>query len=604
MSDFVFSSDAQQLDALRRLYDGYFDPAVSGTCIARAGDWGCLVASDNRFAGLAPWEDDDGIIVIAGGPLIDLPDQERYTGRSRYTRRLLDEVRDDDACDWFTAASGAFAACIVDKRTGRVRIVTDIAGLLPVFTAGSGTARVVGSRLTPVAHAAPGGAELDPAAVGEFTLHGPVTFPYTLYRGVTQLAPGSVFTLASGGDVAQRVYWQPREDNPYATLGEAARALRDGFRDDLARICAGKERIALFLSGGEDSRTVLRSVPDGVRVDCFTLTDSLNREARLAGRIARACGQPWHFLQRSPDHYLKDLKYIGRYIGHECSIDKLHFVGLPAEADLAAYDAVLGGLLSDFYLKGARAKFIHRRFRGFSLWPSRPRPVTASDVYAGTEEQIFAMSRFLSDDIVREIHARKMAHVAYVRTLRPSSVAEWWWMWPASQTASTEQHNGDRRCFRAYEPFTLNNIIAVSAAVPLAWKANRALFHRAFAGVNGRLGWIPHPDGWLPALGIRGNILAGFLIGGARVARKALPGAGSRNEYSWPLWAELVRRPVFDQLRDELADGFGDLAGCFRQDLATLLNPAGLEATQQMRLLQALDCLRDARTGPAVGLAS
>ena len=65
---------------------------------------------------------------------------------------------------------------------------------------------------------------------------------------------------------------------------------------------------AQFLSGGEDSRTLLGLIPSDLKRDAFIFLDSMNREGRTAQKAARAYGANFHVGFRSPTHYLEILE--------------------------------------------------------------------------------------------------------------------------------------------------------------------------------------------------------------------------------------------------------------------------------------------------------
>jgi asparagine synthetase B (glutamine-hydrolysing) len=596
MSDFIYTSDPAQADRLAEIYARYFDSELGGPAYQVAGNWGAVLACGDLYEGFQPYEEPALLMIVFGGPLLNLAAAVNTNGPNGMTRALLAASREDPHFDWHAHVGGPFAAVTVDKGTGTVRVVTDSLGVLPVFRAGRGSACVFGTKLTPVAHLSPGGASVDEVAACEFVLHGKVAFPHTLYNGVERLAPGLDCTRDPSGRWRERTYWRPLEENRYSGIDEAARDLSDRIVENVSRIVAGRPRIAAFLSGGEDSRTLLATLPPGLEVHCFTVADYLNREARTARRAASMSGHSWVLAQRSADHYIKNFDYACRVVGSETCLDQLHFLGLPQTLGLGTFEAVLSGTCADYLFKGYTVDMIERKIRGFKVWPSRETPVTERGVYPHFEHHMAALSAILTAEPADAIAQRNWRHIELVRTFRPRSVAEWRRIWPASQESGMCQLIQTTRCFRSYVPFIMNNIIDISCSVPVAWKLNRRLYHRAFHKLVGRLGWMQHADGWFPALGVWGNIAAAVPMGGFRLMERAVRKREAGGDYAWPVWLSLTRRPLFHGLVEEFRDEFTPLAGCFRQDEEALFAGDSLLPTQKLRLLQVLFYLREARS--------
>lgn len=596
MPDFIFCSDPGKQKQFPDLYARYFDEALGGEAILFQGPWGAILTSGSLYDGFWPFEDEGHIVVVHGGPLINIPDRPEVTGRDRYSRLILDEIRQRAPVDWFHAIGGPFALLVVDKKAKQVRLVSDLMGLLPLFALEDGSDWIVSTKLTPISRLAPTRAALDPVAACEFVLHGSTAFPHCLFSGVRRILPGVEIMRDDESRSRERRYWSPAEENPFRDIREAADVLRDTLVENVARVVHGK-KVGMFLSGGEDSRTIMAATPAPTDVQCFTLADEFNREASIAQKAAAIAGRPWFLGKRSPDHYIKDLDYGCRVIGSEVCLDKMHFLGMPAEFNLLGYDAVVGGTFSDFLLKGYAASTVDHKIRGFRIWPSREMDTNERGMYVTTEAYIHDMNSYLSGDFVAQIGQRKRDHFEFIRTVRPASAAEWWNIWPASQTSGSDQFLQTTRCFRSYEPFNMNNLVALGSAVPLSWKLNRRLFHRAFHGTLGRLGWQPHPDGWLPALGNWGNVTAGVAVGGSRLVRKVFSRKAPINDYSWPLWSTLVHRPLFHSIAEEYRPEFSALTGGFLHGADDLLLGDVLEGTQKLRLLQVLHTVRETRGG-------
>lgn len=570
----------------------FFPASAPEDVVVRDGSWGVLACMAAPHSGRILVEDERLIVAIAGRPLLFSMDHQRFSGPDAVGRQILDWLASNEPCDWFSRVSGLFALLIVDKRSGQMRLVTDSMGQLPVFQTRSAERCCFGTGLSGLAHLGHANPRLDLTSVAEFVLHGNVTFPHTLYDEVGKVPPGTEVQLDPQGRPVELEYWRPGEENPYSDLDEAARHLRESLVVSVAATCAGRQKLALFLSGGEDSRTVLAAVPAGRKVDCVTFADSYNREARLARRIARAAGHSWRFVQRPPDHYIRNFPHRCLLGGAETAIDQMHFLNFPQDMDLASYDAVMGGNSSDTFFKAYTVGKQSWRFRGCHLRAARPLPISERGVYQNVENYMARMGDQLPAEMAEAVAARKLAHVRRVQEFRPTSAAEWWNVWPTVHVAGADSTAMCRRLFNNYEPFAQNPLLRVAAAVPLSWKMNRRLFHRAFGGLQGRLGWIPHSDTWIPALGLKANIPASLFVG-AIYATSGLLNKRAPNEGSWGIMSQVTALPEFLGQIETGRDSYAPVAPAFTRDFDDLLGDRGLESSQKMRLFQVLELQRN-----------
>src|SRR5699024_2226013 len=111
--------------------------------------------------------------------------------------------------------------------------------------------------------------------------------------------------------------------------------------------------IAQFISGGEDSRT-LSALLENIPRDSYIYLDSMNREGKLAKKIASKYNAKFNLSTREQMHYLHILEDCSDLIGTGAEYHHAHTYGFHRSLD--EFDGVFGGLFSDALLKGARIK--------------------------------------------------------------------------------------------------------------------------------------------------------------------------------------------------------------------------------------------------------
>ncbi|MEN2996835.1 MAG: hypothetical protein ABC360_07590 [Acetomicrobium sp.] len=121
---------------------------------------------------------------------------------------------------------------------------------------------------------------LDTASLADFVLNGVVTYPYTVYKDIYLTLPASITIETADRVLTTETYWVPEETNPYKNINDAATALREGLKKHVDRITENMKEVAQFLSGDEDSRTLLGLIPLDLKRDAFIFLDSMNRERK------------------------------------------------------------------------------------------------------------------------------------------------------------------------------------------------------------------------------------------------------------------------------------------------------------------------------------
>ena len=198
---------------------------------------------------------------------------------------------------------GMFAFALWDGRDRVLHLVRDRLGIKPLYYGFSQGTLLFGSELKAIRAHPDFAPEIDRSAIMLLMRHGYVPAPYSIYRRVFKLPPGTTisFSVASGEPGAHQA--QPR---PYWSLGEIAeQGEREPFRgpeseacDELERLLSESVRLRMiadvplgaFLSGGIDSSLVvaLMQALSHRRVKTFTIgfEDRKYNEAPYAAEVA------------------------------------------------------------------------------------------------------------------------------------------------------------------------------------------------------------------------------------------------------------------------------------------------------------------------------
>ncbi len=139
-------------------------------------------------------------------------------------------------------------------------------------------------------------ARIDPRGLGELVSLGCVLENRTLFDAVYALPGGANWVLRDGAVARKATYFDRREWETPPPLAPAdyGRQITDIFARNLPRYFAGREPIALSLTGGIDTRMILaRLNPAAQSLPCYTFGGMFRDswDVRLARQVARACGQ-------------------------------------------------------------------------------------------------------------------------------------------------------------------------------------------------------------------------------------------------------------------------------------------------------------------------
>lgn len=494
MTDFLFTRDKKSLPLLvQPLKDLMPEPE---TVIVKeySGNWGALAVSLGPYNGFAPYENDTYVCAVIGGPVLYWQDNDFLTGlqQSTIATKAILKHWQSGIADWSEDLSGPFTIFIVNKKSGELFCYTDLMMFIPVYQYIDDTKLCLGTHVDAVAKISGKNNNIDDASIADFILHGVVTYPYTIYTHLFQLAPATEhnYSIKNSKNINQRnSYWEPLEVNPYKNIDDAAIALRVGLTNYIERITDNMTEVGQFLSAGEDSRSIAGLLPSHLKRHAYIFVDSKNREFKLAKRVANAYDCEFHYILRDPMHYLYILPDASKLIGGGQQYTHAHTLNLVKECGANKHLAVFGGFISDSLLKGVNTKKnkINEKILFLPEFFINHREIEVPDNIG-----------FFNNEVIDEVIQRRLAHFEYIKGLRKESSYEWFYTWPISMKVNLPNISVNRRLFPSYEVFASKEVVKVSATVPIQWKLNRRLFHKAFNSSLKASKWIPHSDGRLP----------------------------------------------------------------------------------------------------------
>lgn len=251
----------------------------------------------------------DVVLVFAGQEFSEPGMAARLTARGHtldsseasYLVHLYEEEPRFPAC-----LNGFFHGLVADRVRGTVTLLNDRYGMQRLYYHESKDAFYFAVEAKAILSVRPELRSLNPASVGELVALDAILENRSLFQGISVLPAASLWKFRSSSLEDRGAYFHPSEweAQPAVDPDTYYRDLREAFSQSLPRYFAGRQRVAMSLTGGLDTRAVMAwykgqegSLPcytfGGIYRDC--------RDVLVARQVALACGQPHHVIQTSTD---------------------------------------------------------------------------------------------------------------------------------------------------------------------------------------------------------------------------------------------------------------------------------------------------------------
>jgi asparagine synthase (glutamine-hydrolysing) len=216
---------------------------------------------------------------------------------------------------------GIFAFAVWDRRDRTLSLVRDPVGVKPLYYGWFDGKLIFGSELKALRAFPHWPVGIDRDALAAYLRLNYVPSPFTIYRGVRKLPPGSILTLRPGGEPELSVFWDLRSvaraglaDPLDLDPREAADRLESLLSDAIGRQMMADVPLGAFLSGGIDSSTVvaLMQAQSERPVRTFTIgfAEAGYDEARQAKAVAEHLGTDHTELYVEPHHVLDVIPHL------------------------------------------------------------------------------------------------------------------------------------------------------------------------------------------------------------------------------------------------------------------------------------------------------
>jgi asparagine synthase (glutamine-hydrolysing) len=180
------------------------------------------------------------------------------------TEVLLEAIARWGLVETLDRVDGMFALGLWDRRERRLHLARDRMGEKPLYFGRLGSGEVVfGSSLDALAQHPAFDTTIDRDALAAYFRYKYVPAPWTIYRNMAKLPPGTVVAIEADGSIGEpQPYWSLREKVERrgsfdGTADDAVAELDRLLRRSVSRRLFADVPVGAFLSGGIDSSTVV-----------------------------------------------------------------------------------------------------------------------------------------------------------------------------------------------------------------------------------------------------------------------------------------------------------------------------------------------------------
>jgi asparagine synthase (glutamine-hydrolysing) len=259
-------------------------------------------AREGSFSDGGPYQNETGdVVLVFSGEEYPAPDTIHHLKQRGHRiceapASYLVHLSEEDA-SFPAGLNGLFHGVLADRRRGRVSLFNDRYGMHRLYYYESDDAVYFAGEAKAILAVRPELRTIDGRGLGELITLGCVLENRTVFDGLRVVPGGSLWTFENGARPRKGAYFQPKEWEDQERVDDETfyAQMRDVFSRNLPRYFAGRERVAMSLTGGLDTRMIMawQQCPPG-SLPCYTWGGTYRdcQDVIVAREVARACRQP------------------------------------------------------------------------------------------------------------------------------------------------------------------------------------------------------------------------------------------------------------------------------------------------------------------------
>ena len=540
---------------------------------------GCLYFIENHYRGFLSHETIDHFIYVVGAPLLSFTDNEFILSNSSSTgsRLILDRWLSGNLVP-HNDLNGPFILFIHTKSTDTIKIYSDLMSFVPLWNSINSPNLLISTLPELIVDHSEFRTNIDTTSLMEFIARGVITYPYSLYTNVKQVAPASVLTVRRN-TYSSHNYFHLSSINKNISFSSLSMRLSDSMQavfDDIYKVSPSLP-VACFLSGGEDSRLISSYLSNANNCVAYTMVDAPNQEYSISKKVANTLNLQLQSFKKDFSILTTHSHRLISLIGSSGQYIHGHMVGISSSPDPKSRTFIFGGFAADRLFKG---EFVPLSFKiPFVKHFQFPQ---------ANSHQNIDLPDFLSSKISSLITQRQLSHQKLLKAFCNNiECVEWMNIWPSSMAIGSSNYGFNRRLFRSLEPF-FDTRVALCSISPFSFKLNRRLFFRSFSRIFRKTYFIPHVGGWFPSQGAWFNFFYSFFSAVFYLLKRKLFNKPPRS--GWVDWSAYVQSSDFRHFRKSVIDS--NILLDLKLSSRSMLNDSNLSHFHLFNLHQCTEIIR------------
>ncbi len=259
--------------------------------------------------------------------------------------------------------NGRFHGLLADRRTRTALLFNDRYGMHRIYYHQSPDAFYFAAEAKAILAVLPALRDADPRGLGEFVACGAVLEDRTFFKDIHVLPPASAWLFRNGALAAKGKYFEAAEWEEQGPLDSETyyQQLRDVFSRNLPRYFNGREKLAVSLTGGLDTRMIMAwHKASAGSLPTYTFGGPFRecQDVIIARKVARSCEQPYQVIPVANEFLSRFAHYADRaiYLSDGCA-------AVNRSADLYANE--IAAQIAPVRMTGNYGSEILRRLRAF-----------------------------------------------------------------------------------------------------------------------------------------------------------------------------------------------------------------------------------------------
>jgi len=244
--------------------------------------------------------------------------------------------------------NGEFAAIVYSKNNNILSLISDPLATHPIFYTKTKDGELIFStNLQSLPFYPSVKTSFDLKYLYQFFTFERVLGVKTPLKGIEQISPGSILTFdLRSKEIRKKTYWKPRYEPIDRSHTEVVNEFTKLFREVIKERVKGDYSYGIFLSGGSDSRLILamlKEVYPELDIVCYHMNERMNKEAKIAKKVAKKCGCEFKLLKREDNYLEKVLEAYSPISIYNGWFDQAHSIGFVQDIK-DEVDVVFNGL--------------------------------------------------------------------------------------------------------------------------------------------------------------------------------------------------------------------------------------------------------------------